>query len=315
MPDDDTVTLMRHRLLLKLWAVCLLSTVTVGLHAQGASAPAMLWTVSDDSGSTAYLLGSIHILTADVYPLPPAMDQALARSKVLIEEVLLDEASDPAVAMKMLSRATLPTGTTLQSLVTPEQYSKVTALAETAGLPLPMIRQLKPWMTAMLLSTTTLSRAGYDPAKGIDRYFFDKAKTAGVPVRALESVDYQLERLDGLAMDDQIRLLTEMVSEADTMVREVQTMVDRWRAGDAEGLASLLRPSMDTMPGLEERLLIERNRNWVPHIERCVRERQGCLVVVGAGHLVGRDSVVALLRARGLTVTQHGVPAPAPAMR
>jgi uncharacterized protein YbaP (TraB family) len=37
--------------------------------------------------------------------------------------------------------------------------------------------------------------------------------------------------------------------------------------------------------------------------------------VVGAGHLVGRDSVVALLRARGLTVAQHGVPTPAPAIR
>jgi uncharacterized protein YbaP (TraB family) len=70
---------------------------------------------------------------------------------------------------------------------------------------------------------------------------------------------------------------------------------------------------MASMPGLEERLLTERNRDWVPHIERCVREREGCLVVVGAAHLVGHDSVVSLLQARGLTVRQHGVAASAPA--
>jgi uncharacterized protein YbaP (TraB family) len=298
-----------------LWAVCLVGAVVVGVHAQGGSSPAMLWTVTDGSGSTAYLLGSIHTLTPDVYPLPAAMDEALAQSKVLVEETLLDDASDPALAMQMLSKAALPQGATLESLISPQQYAQVTALADMSGFPMTMLRQLKPWMVAILLSTATLTEAGYDPAKGIDRYFFDKARAAGMPVRALESVEYQIGRLDGLATDDQVLLLTEMVSEADALVRSVGAMVQAWRVGDADGLASLLRPSMTTVQGLEERLLIERNRAWVPHIERCVRERQGCLVVVGAGHLVGRDSVVALLQARGLTVRQHGVPAPAPAVR
>ena len=306
---------MRHRVVAMLWAACVVSAAVVGVGAQGASTPAMLWSVSDASGSTAYLLGSIHTLTPDVYPLPTAMDEAFARSKVLVEEILLDEASDPAVAMRMLSKAALPQGTTLQSLVSPQQYEQVTALAGTSGLPMAMLRQLKPWMTAILLSTATLNQAGYDPAKGIDRYFFDKAKATGMPVRALESVDYQIDRLDGLAMDEQVTLLSEMLSEADAIVRDVRKMVDAWRTGDAEGLASLLRKSTDATPGFEERLLIERNRAWVPHVERCVRERQGCLVVVGAGHLVGRDSVVALLQARGFTVRQHGVPVPAPALR
>lgn len=306
---------MRRWGVTRLWAVFLTGTVIVGVNARGASSPAMLWTVTDSSGSTAYLLGSIHTLTPDVYPLPAAMDEALLQSKVLVEEILPDASSDPAVAMQMLLTAMLPQGTTLKSLVSPEQYVQVAALAGTSGLPMAMLQQLKPWMIAILLSTATLAQAGYDPAKGIDRYFFDKARAAGIPVRALESVDYQIARLDGLAMDEQVMLLTEMVSGVHTLVSDVGKMVDVWRAGDAAGLASLLRPSMDTAPGLEERLLTERNRAWVPHIERCVRERQGCLVVVGAGHLVGRHSVVELLQARGFTVRQHGVPAPAPVLR
>lgn len=306
---------MRMRLRLLLSVVCVVGTVAATPRAQQAPSPALLWTVSDGAGSTAYLLGSIHTLTPDVYPLPEAMDQAFATSKMLVEEIDLDEASDPALAMKMLTKAMLPQGRTLEDLLPASRYAEVTDIAGGLGLPMPTLRQLQPWMAAILLSTATLGKAGYDPEKGIDRYFFTKAKAAGMPVRALETVDYQIERFSGLEMNDQIGLLEQMVSEASTMVREVRTLVERWRAGDADGLASLLRPSMDATPGLEERLLIERNRNWVPHIERCVREKQGCLVVVGAGHLVGRDSVVALLRARGLTVTQHGVPTPAPAIR
>lgn len=299
---------MRLRLPLITCAMGLIAAAMLNLRAQDARTPVMLWTVTDGAGSTAYLVGSIHALTSDVYPLPQAMDEALLQSKVLVEEILLDEAAEPALATQMLSKATLPQGTTLQRLISPQQYAQVTAFAGRSGLPMTMVRQLKPWMVAILLSMATLTQAGYDPAKGIDRYFFDKARAAGMPVRALESIDDQIGRLDGLSTDEQVLLLSEMVSEADALVRDVGTMVTRWRMGDAAGLASLLRPSMHAFPGLEERLLIERNRAWVPPIERCVRERQGCLVVVGAAHLVGRDSVVSLLRGRGLQVRQHGVP-------
>jgi uncharacterized protein YbaP (TraB family) len=304
---------MRHRLLWWLSAASVASLALVGVQAQGGLTPAMVWTVSDASGSTAHLIGSIHALTPDVYPLPTAMDDAFSASKVLVEEILLDEAEDPAAAMKMLKKAALPQGMTLQQLVSESQYAQVNQRAGALGIPMPMVRQLKPWMTAIMLSAATLGKAGFDPAQGIDRHFFDRAKAKGMPVRALESFDFQIDRLDGLSMDDQVTLLAEMVSEADVMVRDVRRLVALWRAGDAEGLAAVLRPSMASMPGLEERLLTERNRDWVPHIERCVREREGCLVVVGAAHLVGHDSVVSLLQARGLTVRQHGVAASAPA--
>lgn len=303
---------MRQRLQVITYAVGLIAATMLALRAQDAQTPAMLWTVTDGAGSTAYLVGSIHALTPDVYPLPQAMDEAFLQSKVLVEEILLDDATEPALATQMLSKATLPQGTTLQRLMSPQQYAQVTAFAGTSGIPMTMLRPFKPWMVAILLSTATLTQAGYDPAKGIDRHFFDKARAAGMPLRALESVDDQIGRLDGLATDEQVLLLSALVSEADALVRDAETMVRYWRMGDSDGLASLLRASMHALPGLEERLLIERNRAWVPHIERCVRERQGCLVVVGAGHLVGRDSVVTLLRGRGLQVRQHGVPLPPP---
>lgn len=304
---------MRNRLLWWLSTASVVWVAVVGVRAQRDSSPAMLWAVSDAAGSTAYLLGSIHMLPAEAYPLPQAMDDAFAGSKVLVEEILLDEAEDPAVAMKMLKKAALPQGANLQQIIGDTAFVQVTERAGTLGIPMPMVRQLKPWMTAIMLSAATLGNAGFDPAQGIDRHFFDRARAKGMPVRALESFDYQIDRLDGLSMDEQVTLLGEMLAEADTMVRDTRRVVELWRAGDADGIAAVLRPSMASMPGLEERLLTERNRDWVPHIERCVRDREGCLVVVGAAHLVGRGSVVSLLQARGLTVRQHGVATLAPA--
>ena len=47
------------------------------------------------------------------------------------------------------------------------------------------------------------------------------------------------------------------------------------------------------------------NRNWLPKIEEFLRGDKNTIVIVGAGHLVGKDGVVELLRKKGLKVTQQ----------
>ena len=42
-----------------------------------------LWKVTGKTGGTAYLLGSIHVATPDMYPLPKEIDEAFEASKVL----------------------------------------------------------------------------------------------------------------------------------------------------------------------------------------------------------------------------------------
>jgi uncharacterized protein YbaP (TraB family) len=53
-----------------------------------------------------------------------------------------------------------------------------------------------------------------------------------------------------------------------------------------------------------QRLLVERNKNWMPKIEALFTRRGRALVVVGAAHLVGPDGLLAMLKAKGYTVEQ-----------
>jgi uncharacterized protein YbaP (TraB family) len=57
-------------------------------------------------------------------------------------------------------------------------------------------------------------------------------------------------------------------------------------------------------PQMYQRLLVERNKNWLPKIEALFAARGRALVVVGAAHLVGPDGVLAMLKAKGYTVEQ-----------
>ena len=276
----------------------------VALAAQDAPRH-FLWKVTSPTGGEAYLLGSVHVLTKGFYPLSPAIEQAFASSKVLVEEVDLDEMNDPATMMGLVGKAMLPDGQTLDQVVSKETFAAIRARADQNGVPMLLLQRMKPWMAAVALITSELSKAGFDGALGIDRHFYDRAKSLGMPRRALETVAYQFDRLDGLTASLQEASLKAMLADIDAQATNIETMVQAWRAGDTATLERLLFEGFKDSPEIAERLLLERNRNWVAPVEKCLAEQSRCFVVVGAAHLVGPDSLVQLLRARKHTVEQQ----------
>ena len=264
-----------------------------------------MWKVTSPSGGEAYLLGSVHVLTKSFYPLSPAIDQAFAWSRTLVEEVDLDEMNNPATMMGLMGKATLPQGQTLDQLVSAETFTAVRARAEAHGIPLLFLQRMKPWMAAVTLMTAELSKAGFDGDFGIDKHFFDRAKAAAMPRRALETVAYQFDRLDGLAGPMQEESLKAMLADIDTQASNVEAMAVAWRKGDTATVEKLLHDGFSDSPEVAERLLFERNRNWVAPVETCLSDGARCFVVVGAAHLVGPKSLVQLLRDRKHTVVQQ----------
>ena len=147
-----------------------------------------------------YLVGSVHLLTKDFYPLGAALESAYASSDLLIEEVDYGEAL--ASQMQILARAILPPGQTLDSLLSRETLALVNKrLAEPTGLPLPpqVLKQLKPWMLAVTLLEAEWAKAGFDADLGLDKHFYDRAMREKKPVRGLETAEFQISRLDEAA--------------------------------------------------------------------------------------------------------------------
>ena len=58
-------------------------------------------------------------------------------------------------------------------------------------------------------------------------------------------------------------------------------------------------------PDIYDRFFTERNKMWVLKIRKMMEQNDNVLIIVGAGHLVGKDSVVDLLRKNGYKVTQR----------
>jgi hypothetical protein len=107
-----------------------------------------------------------------------------------------------------------------------------------------------------------------------------------------------------MTMAQQERMLAETLKEVDTEIASVNKLGDAWKAGDMLAVEKYVLSDMKSDPVMYQRLLVERNRNWMPKIEALFGRRGHALVVVGAAHLVGPDGLIAQLRARGYTIEQ-----------
>ncbi len=292
---------MRHRALAAIVLVVLVSTPVLAQKAGNQ----FMWKVEGPGGSSAYLLGSLHVLTADSYPLHATINKAFAESKTLVEEVDIDEMSDPMMMMAALSKAMLTDGRTLDQVIAPELFAEVKARAEKAGLPMMAIQRMKPWLVAITLMAPTLQAAGFKPELGIDRHFFDRAKDSGMKRQALETMAFQIDQFDTLPPKLQEALLKSTIDDLDTQVSGVKDMAQAWTFGNVAAIEKLTLASLQEAPELYQRLLVERNLNWIPHVEACIKNNSGCFVVVGAAHLVGPDGLPTLLAKKGYKVTQQ----------
>jgi uncharacterized protein YbaP (TraB family) len=244
------------------------------------------------------------MLTADAYPLPPAMDAAFARAEVLVEEIDLAESSDPRFAASVMAKAMYQDGTTLGSRLSKETLQTLSAWAGRNGLNLQLLQQLKPWMVALTVQTAALQRVGFDAALGLDRYFDEAARKAGKPILALETAGEQIDFLDALSPRTQDQMLRESIETADTEQAEIKAIAAAWKDGDAAAVERITLSGMKDAPEVHQALLVDRNRRWVPKLEACLDTRR-CFVVVGAAHLVGPDGLIVMLRQRGFTLQQQ----------
>jgi uncharacterized protein len=284
-------------------AIALLLLAVTPLPAQ--TGKSFMWKVEGEGGAAAYLLGSLHVLTPEWYPLNATINKAFSDSTVLVEEVDIDETSDPAQMMAALMKAMLTDGKTLDQVISPQTYAEVQKRAEKVGMPMMAINRMKPWLVAITLTAPVLQAAGFKPELGVDRHFYDRAVASGMKRQALETLQYQLDRFDQMPIKLQEDFLKSTIEDLDKEVSGVKEMAAAWGFGDVAAVEKFTLEGLKEAPELYQRLLVERNHNWVPQVETCLKQKAGCFIVVGAAHLVGPDGLPTLLAKKGYKVSQQ----------
>lgn len=254
--------------------------------------------------SVVYLVGSVHLLSKDYYPLSPALDKAFKETDLLVEELHLGQMAQVESQMTILMRGMLPSGQTLDKVVTPATFALVSERVKSLGLPIEPLSRFKPWALALTLLGLEWQAAGFDADLGLDKHFYDQAVAAGKEVQGLETIEFQISRFDEMSMEEQDRMLASTLRELETEKASVTTLANAWKAGDAPTVEKIVLQELRQEPRMYQRLLVERNKDWMPKIEALFSRKGRAFVVVGAAHLVGPDGLLAQLKAKGYAIEQ-----------
>jgi uncharacterized protein YbaP (TraB family) len=271
------------------------------LSSQALAEQLPVWEIAGTSNRV-MLMGSIHFLRASDYPLPAGMNAAYEQADQLYMEIDMD-GLDPLATQGVLM--SMGTGSQpLSESLSADAYAEANRRATDLGVPLMLFEQFEPWFAALSITQLRMMQLGFDPSWGVETQLMNTARIDGKTISGLETLEQQLGFLDRLDASTQEQFLLQSLEDAATIEQQVDSIVSAWRAGDGAALEALMLEDLNASPELADALLVQRNRNWISQIMRLLDQPDNYLVIVGAMHLVGPDSVVAMLEERGVDIIQ-----------
>ncbi|KIM12797.1 MAG: hypothetical protein KU37_02710 [Sulfuricurvum sp. PC08-66] len=288
---------MKQRLLFLLWAL----SITFVWAAD------MLWEVRTPTGSTVYLLGSIHVGKPQLFPLSSTIEEAFEKSDYLVLEILLDDATTVAMQEALLDDARLESNDTLSNHLDVEHYAVLQERLRTLGLEGKSMDGFAPWAAGVMLESVHIMALGYTPTHGIDMYFWRKAQQHNKSTYALESAGQQIAFLREGNATYQEELMAMILEETNATRSDYEKLFGAWQEGDADFFSEEILTPMRTYASVEEILLKARNSKMTQKINRYLNNKKGqnYFVIVGLAHLLGEDGIIAQLQNEGKTVIDY----------
>jgi len=263
-----------------------------------------LWNVETEI-SNIYILGSIHILNREFYPLPGKIESAFEETDVLVIEVDINNVQEEEILMLIFQKGVYTDGTTIADKLNDEDFGLLRNKLEELQLPVDAFLTFKPWLIAMTIQSLNYNFGGYDAAFGLDMYFLEKAGNR--EILELESMEYQLDMFIDMTEELQIAYLISILTDDSYSEIFLEQAIEFWKAGDADSLYLLMHPEKWSTPlgkELFQIFFLDRNILMADRIESYLETGGNYFVIVGAGHLAGEGSIIDILNARGNKVIQ-----------
>jgi uncharacterized protein YbaP (TraB family) len=270
--------------------------------AEEASGPAM-WRLTD-ADSEIYLFGTFHLLPASLNWTTPALDAAMEKTLFTMTEADTDS---PAAQQKLASLVrelglNAP-GVTLSSQLGPERAKQFGLISERYGIPMAALEPMKPWLALISLSVGIMQSQGFSADAGAEEIIQKKAATQKDKLAYLETAEFQLRALAGLTNEEWLADFERGLAQMADFEGFSNRTLEAWRTGDLDSIEEeMIGPMKTAAPSAYKALIVDRNADWVGQIEKIMAGSDDYFIAVGAGHFMGEDGVVEMLKRKGYAV-------------
>lgn len=287
---SSNIALMRKsyikQLLLLFTTLCFQS-----LYAQQKDAHTLLWQISGNGlAKPSYLYGTIHIKDKRVFEFNDSLLPDLKKVDAFAMEIALNDSN----LQKIGKAAVLDNGKTLKDFFSAKDYQKLTIYLKDKGYDIAMFEHYKPFA---LISVITMAQMKEDMPQSVDEYLYHQAKADNKQLLSIESVEEQVNALEGLSSKELMEMLVDSTEQQD-----LEEMVQAYVNADLDKLSEMTDGDGGMDKKTSKKLLIDRNYVMADRIAAMAKQ-QTTFAAIGAGHLPGDKGVIALLRSKGYAVT------------
>lgn len=289
----------RRSTLRKIWATLALLL----LCAAQAQSETSVWQLQQGE-SVLYLGGTCHLLRRADFPLPSQFARAYGAADLVVFETDIGKANEATTLQKLRARASYGDGSSLEQHLSPQTYSLLSQYCAANGIPLTLLQPLRPVMAALTVTDVELMKLGVTQ-EGVDSSFYQQATRDHKKREALETIDQQIDFIVGIGEGQEDDFVAYSLKDLESIEQQYGELLEAWRSGSSDKLAHLLGDDVGSkFPRIYEKLITERNAQWLPRIEAYLRTPEKEFILVGVGHLVGPEGIIATLRRKGYKITQ-----------
>jgi uncharacterized protein YbaP (TraB family) len=245
-----------------------------------------------------YVFGTIHIICQkDMFSMD-TLTGYIDKTQQLMMELDMD---DPTVMQSMSSDIFIPGGKSITDYLTAEESAKVDEMIKSSlGVPLDRVKTIKPVMLEAMLMASPKA-LGCSPPSSYELSFVQIAGKEKKPISGLETAKFQSDLLSKAPLDKQAKGLYKLAQDPQKAFDQFNDMLAAYKLQDMVKLKEQIDKQMAEEKDFAGDMLDNRNKVWIPKIERAIKLKP-TFIAVGGGHLVGDNGVVNLLRKRGYTV-------------
>ena len=279
----------------------LLSIFLIFIFCTHSQAESSVWKIQKGD-SVMYIGGTIHVLRPSDFPLPDEFGKAYSFSDMLVFETDIGKSGELSTQQLLLSKAVYTDGSTVEQHLSTEAYSMLDEYCSSNGIPLEQLKMFKPQVIAVMIAAMDLAKFGASQ-EGVDMFFYKSAKKDDKAIGKFETIEEQIDFLLEMGKDNEDEFITYTINDINSTRENYETMVDSWKKGDEKKLYALIVDELKTnTPEIYKNIIIDRNNNWLPVIEKYFDNQKTEFVLVGMAHVVGPDGLIEQLRKKGYKV-------------
>lgn len=257
----------------------------------------LLWEVSGNGlQKPSFLFGTFHLLCKEDIHFSDALKRAMKQSDEVYMEMDMD---DPSTMLSGLLYMNMKNDSTVEELYTPAEYKRVKEyFSDSLKMPITFLARAKPYFLVALLYPRMMDCPN---PSGVEEELIKIAKEDKKEIKGLETMQFQASVFDSIPYEWQAKELLKNIDSFSVYKKQFVTMLDFYKNQQMDSIKTLINKSEFGSDKYDDLLLNNRNKNWVKQLD-AIMKKESVFVAVGAGHLVGDNGLISLLKKEGYKV-------------